>query len=116
MTQFNEVDVLELTRELGREPNISTALHILQWELGDLAKAYTYSQWHPVLSLGYRGEAKKAIADMLFQLEVVAQLLGTTSTDLATWGIDTVKDRIKEKTAGTGRFKDYIGEEKTNGG
>ena len=102
-------DVLELTRKLGREPNIDTALHIMQWELGDLAKATVYTKWHPDLANAYKGEAKKALSDLIFQVYVVAALLNQSPDSLLNFGIGTVKDRIKEKESKVGRFQSYIG-------
>ena len=107
-----QVDVLDLTRKLGREPNIGTALHILQWELGDLAKLLTYEKWHPEAAIGYRADAKHALADLLFQAEVVAQLLGTTSQEAFAFGVEVVKERIEEIKMKEGRFRHYVGDQK----
>ena len=106
-------DVLELTRKLGREPNVDTALHIMQWELGDLAKSWTYSRWHPDLARAYKAEAKAALSGLVFQSEVVAKLLDTNILDLLDMGTAAVMDRIKEKEKKMGRFKSYVGEEKS---
>ena len=102
--------VLELTRKLGREPNLSTALHIMQWELGDLAKSCTYMKWHPDDARLYEAEAKKALGDLLFQAEVVAQLLGTGYMESFSMGTITVEDRIIDMDRKIGRFKTYEGE------
>jgi len=104
--------VLDLTRQLGREPNIDTALHIMQWELGDLAKSHTYSKWHPDLESSYKAEAKLALSSLLFQAHVVAALLDALPAELLANGMETVADRIKEKEQKVGRFKHYVGEEK----
>jgi len=104
--------VLDLTRKLGREPNIDTALHILQWELGDLAKSHTYAKWHPDLAIAYKAEAKKALSDLLFQVHVIAALLDVSPGGLLDDGIETVKDRIRDKEEKIGRFQSYVGEEK----
>ena len=103
-------EVLELTRKLGREPDVDTALHIMQWELGDLVKSWTYSQWHPDLAAAYRSEALHALADLLFQVEVVAQLLGEDVPMLLDFGVDIVEDRIMEKKKKLGRFEHYKGD------
>ena len=103
---------MNLTRRLGREPNIDTALHIMQWELGDLAKSHVYSKWHPDLAEAYREEAKLALASLLFQAEVVAKLLGSDSPSLLVLGISSVQERIQEKEKKVGRFEHYKGEEK----
>ena len=105
-----ETDVLELTRKLGREPNVDTALHILQWELGDLAKACVYTKWHPNLANAYREEAGLALASLLFQSRVVISLLGLNLDNLITLGEDIVKERIQEKLEKVGRFEHYVGE------
>jgi len=104
--------VLELTRKLDREPNIDTALHIIMWELGDLAKSHVYSNWHPDLATSYRAEAKLALASLLFQVHVVAALLEASPTELLNIGIATVQDRINEMEKKIGRFEHYIGEKK----
>ena len=106
--------VLDLTRQLGREPNIDTALHIMQWELGDLAKSHTYSKWHPDLATSYKAEAKLALSSLLFQAYVVAALLDASPAQLLDTGIETVEDRIKEKEKKVGRFEHYVGD-KGNG-
>ena len=105
-------DVLELTRELGREPNVDTAIHIMQWELGDLTKSHVYSKWHPDLESSYKEEAKKALSDLLFQAHVIAALLDASPAELLDIGRETVLDRIKEREKKTGRFKSYVGDEK----
>ena len=112
-----EPDVLELTRRLKRTPNINTALHIMQWELGDLAKSYIYTTWHsdPLQNSAWLAEARKALGSLLFQAEVIAQLLGTTSKDAFNFGVMEVEDRIVEVEKGhAGRFRCYKGEG-TNG-
>jgi len=105
-------DVIELTRRLGREPNIDTALHILQWELGDLTKFHTYRKWHtdPDLRKAWREECMHALGSVLFQTAVIAKLLGYDFNDLITFGVDTVRDRIAEKGKKEGRFQSYVGE------
>ena len=105
-------EVLDLTRQLGREPNIPTALHIMQWELGDLAKSTTYMRWHPDLANAYKVEAKHALADLVFQAEVVAQLLGTDLRESFNFGLEVVKERVDDKERKIGRFKSYEGERK----
>ena len=107
--QSDPQNVLRLTRKLGREPNLSEALHIMQWELGDLAKSCTYIAWHPDLAPAYRAEAKKALGDLLFQAEVVAQLLNTTSAQAFISGIMTVEDRVEDLEKKIDRFKYYTG-------
>jgi len=109
---MEQPDVLELTRRLGREPNIDTALHIMQWELGDLTKSWTYSKWHPDLEAAYKAEAKHALGSLLFQAEVIAQLLGTTSQQAFNFGGMTVEDRIVDKEKKLGRFQHYQGDQK----
>lgn len=104
--------VLELTRKLGREPSLRTALLIMQWEVGDLAKSIVYADWHPDLVGAYKEEAKHALADLLFQIRIVAALLDVDPGDLFNMGLETVQDRIKEKEKKIGRFKNYIGEVK----
>ena len=104
--------VLDLTRKLGREPNIDKALHIMQWELGDLAKSHTYSQWHPDLASSYRKEAELALSSLLFQAYVVAALLDSSPAKLLSIGLETVGDRIKEKEKYIGRFEHYVGDQK----
>ena len=103
-------DVLDLTRRLGREPNVDTALDIITWELGDLTKSWVYSKWHPTDAGVYREEAKLALASLLFQSLVVARLLGTDFQKLIDIGVETVQDRIKEKEEKIGRFERYEGE------
>ena len=103
-------DVIELTRRLGREPNVDTALHIMQWNLGDLTKCYTHSKWHPELSGPYLTEAKLALGSLLFQAEVVASLLGTDTATLFDLGRDTVLDRIEDYEKKVGRFQYYKGD------
>jgi len=107
-------DVLELTRRLGREPNVDTALHILQWELGDLTKSHTYMKWHtdPNMLKGWKVECMHALGSILFQTAVIAKLLGYDFNELVTFGVDTVRDRIVDKEKKIDRFKTYVGEEK----
>ena len=109
---MEETDVLELTRKLGREPNSRTALLIMQWELGDLAKSIVYMDWHPDLATAYRAEAGLAMASLLFQVRVIASLLDFDPGDLFNMGVESVKDRIKEKEQKVGRFKYYQGDKK----
>jgi len=108
--ETGSVDVLELTRKLHGEPTLETAIHILQWELGDLTKSVIYARWHPGLSSPYLAEARKALSDLFFQLVVVAQLLGMTPDEAFSIGVEEVRDRIKEKVLGQGRFKFYEGD------
>ena len=103
--------VLELTRGLGREPNIDTALHILQWELGDLTKSTVYMKWHPDLATSYKAEAKLALSSLLFQVHIVAALLDASPAELLDVGIETVEDRIREKEKKVGRFEHYVGDQ-----
>ena len=104
--------VLELTRKLGREPNVDTALNIMQWELGDLVKDNVHSQWHPDLARVYKAEAKKAIADLLFQLHVVMVLLELVPGEVLEMGIKVVEERIVDKEKKLGRFEHYVGDKK----
>lgn len=104
--------VLELTRQLGREPNMDSALHIMQWELGDLTKSCVYSKWHPDLANAYKAEAKLALASLLFQAHVIAALLDASPAELLNTGIETVRERIVDKDKKIGRFQHYVGEEK----
>jgi len=111
---MDQHDVIELTRKLGREPNIDTALHILQWELGDLTKSHTYMKWYtdPDLRKCWKLECMHALGDMLFQTAVIAKLLGYEFNDLVTFGVDTVRDRIVDMEKKIGRFQSYVGEQK----
>lgn len=109
----SNVDVIELTRKLGRDPTVTEAIPIIMWELGDLAKSDTYAQWHPELASAYFAEARKALGDLFFQLTVVARLLGTTPEASFSLGLGSVKDRIKEKEMGMGRFRYYKGDKKS---
>ena len=104
--------VLDLTRKLHGEPTVETALHIIQWELGDLAKSWTYARWHPDLANAYMAEAKKALSDLLFQAYVVAALLDASPAELLQQGVETVEDRIKDKEKKVGRFEFYKGDKK----
>ena len=106
-------DVLALTRKLGREPNVDTALHILQWELGDVAKATTYMSWHPELTSSYKAEAKLALSSLVFQTMVVSKLLGFEIEELLEMGVDIIKGRIEEKQKKLGRFQHYVDEGKS---
>lgn len=106
--------VLELTRKLHGEPTIETALHIMQWELGDLTKATVYSGWHDeTLSPSYIAEAKNALADLLFQAYVVAALLDVSPAEMIQQGIETVEDRIEDKKKRIGRFQYYKGDQES---
>ena len=109
MSTLDPYGVLELTRRLDREPNVDTALHIMQWELGDLTKSMIYSKWHPDLADACKGEARKALSDLIFQVHVVSALLNVSPAKLLDDGIETVKDRIKEKESKVGRFQNYVG-------
>ena len=102
--------VLDLTRKLGREPNMDKALHIMMWELGDLTKSHTYSQWHPDLASSYKEEAKLALSSLFFQAYVVAALLDSVPGELLSIGIESVEDRIREKEKKVGRFEHYVGD------
>ena len=108
----NQPDVLELTRKLGREPNLKAALLITQWELGDLAKSTVYADWHPTDAHLYKLEAKHALGSLLFQAEVIAQLLDTTSAEAFAFGVETIKDRIIDKERKLGRFINYEGDQR----
>ena len=103
--------LLDLTRKLGREPNVDTALHIMQWEIGDLAKSWTYSKWHPDLKSSYVAEAKLALSSLLLQAHVVVALLDASPAELLAIGIETLEDRIKEKEKKVGRFEHYVGDQ-----
>ena len=103
-------DVLNLTRRLGREPNLETALHILQWELGDLTKSITYMKWHPDLATAYEKEAMAALGSLLFQARVCTDLLKLDFDGVVQFGIDTVRDRIVDKEKKIGRFGHYVGD------
>jgi len=105
-------DVLELTRRLGREPNVGTALHIMQWNIGDLVKSCTYMNWHPDLATSYKAEAKLAMASLTFQACVIMCLLGFDSKEVMDMGVEVVKERIKEKEKKVGRFQHYVGDRK----
>ena len=109
---MEQPNVLELTRRLGREPNVDTALHIMMWNLGDLSKSWTYSKWHTDIEQdkAYLAEARHALGSLLFQAEVVARLLGTTSKDSFNFGVMTVEDRIEDKEKKRGRFQSYVGD------
>jgi hypothetical protein len=109
---MSEDDVLSLTRKLKREPNIDTAIDIITWELGDLRKCETYKEWHPNLSPGYIEEQKKALGGIVFQSMVIARLLDTTIDEIIDLGFENVKERIKDMKAGSGRFTEYVGEDK----
>ena len=105
-------DVLELTSKLDRIPDVGTALHIMQWNLGELAKSWTYMKWHDddAMDRAWKQEILSALSSLLFQAEVVARLLGSDLETLRTLGVDTVKDRIEDKDKRRGRFKYYVGD------
>ena len=109
---MEEPDVLELTRKLGREPNVETALHIMQWNLGELTKSCTYMKWHPDLGAAYQAEAKLAMASLMFQSCVIMSLLGFDGKEVMDIGVETVQDRIKEMEKKVGRFAHYEGDNK----
>jgi len=108
--KFISADVLDLTRQLKREPDIDTALKILQWELGDLAKATTYAKWHPGKELSYKAEARLAMASLLFQARVVCALLDIDFADTLLMGVMIVEDRIVDLESKRGRMADYVGD------
>ena len=107
-----DLDVLELTRRLKREPNIPTAINILTWELGDLAKCQTYGKWFPNLAMSYREESRIALSAIVFQSAVIAELLGTNLREMMEMGIDSVKERAIDIEHKVGRYQEYVGEPK----
>ncbi len=101
---------ITLTELLGRKPNLETATDIMQWELGDLVKAVTYMRWHPELKSTYEVEARKAVADLVFQSAVVGKLLGMELNELFELGANTVSERAVDLLKQSGRFQAYVGE------
>lgn len=99
---------LELLQHLRKGKDKQGCLNILMWELGDLSKAIQYSKWHPHLEDGYRGEAKLALAAILFQSEALCGMYGWTLEEIRDLGFDQIRDRIKEKEEGKGRFEHYV--------
>ena len=108
-------NVLDLTRQLGREPDVMVACNIMTWELGDLTKMVTYMKWHDDEDLrkGWGAEASLAIASLLFQLRVVTELLEYDFDELLDLGVEIVEERKVEKDKKTGRHAYYVGDEKS---
>ena len=103
-------DVLELTRQLGRKPNVDTALSIIQWELGGMVKANTYAKWHPPLKEAYMTDLAKNLADMVFQCRVIASLLNVPFAETIRLGEVAVGEKIRDKERKVDRFKHYVGD------
>jgi len=106
-------DVLDLTRKLGREPNLETAVHIMMWELGDLAKMVTYMKWHDeALRPGFRAEATLALSSLIFQARVCCELLGFNFGEALEKGVSTVMERAEHVQKKLGRHAHYVGDKK----
>ena len=105
-------EALDLTKCL-RDPDLSTALRIMQWELGDLAKAVTYMEWHDEkLHPAYKSEAKLALGSLIFQIRVCCALLGIDLQEASELGVATIKERIEDMMRKSGRFQHYVGGKK----
>ena len=104
-------EALELLQELRKGQDKQACLNILMWEMGDLSKSIQYSKWHPDLEKGYWGEAKLALAAILFQAEALCGMYGWTLKEIRDLGFDQVRDRIVDKEKKIGRFEHYQGDQ-----
>jgi len=102
-----EDEAVNLTKQLGRQPDLRTAADILTWQVGDLQKAVTYAEWHPNLKPAYGAEAKLALGSIVLQVAVCAKLLDTSLEEIIQLGVDSIKDRIEDYKNHKGRFADY---------
>lgn len=108
---YDKVDVVEINRGLQREPDLTTAAKIMQWELGDFTKSITYMDWHTEdLHPVYRIEAKLALASLLFQARIALSLLNLDLDEVLDMGVQVVRERIEDKVAKRGRFSHFRGE------
>ena len=93
-----------------REPDIQQSLCICQWELGNLTQAVIRSQWSPSLAVGYQGEGKLGMADLLTQLQVICELQGWDFESLRGLGLDHLEERADEIIQRRGsRFEGKLG-------
>ena len=105
-------EALDLLQGLRKGQDKQACLNILMWEMGDLSKSIQYSKWHLDLEKGYRGEAKLALAAILFQAEALCGMYGWALEEIRGLGFDQVRDRIKEKEKKIGRFEHYKGDKR----
>ena len=80
----------------GHSETISEQFLVLIYEIGDLAKCIASMTWYPKDTVGYKAEAKKAIADIITQLRITCAYLGISFEEMDDLGFLALKEKAEE--------------------
>jgi hypothetical protein len=75
-----------MEKSKGNLESIHMTMCVLQYELGDLMKAFCYMEFYPQYKVAYRGEAKAAMADAIAQLDLICEREGWDFNELRELG------------------------------
>ena len=80
----------------GEKESIPEQFLVLIYEIGDLAKSIANMIWYPKDIVGYKAEAKKAIADIITQLRITCEYLGISFEEMDELGFLALKEKAKD--------------------
>jgi len=92
-------EIIEIVKSMyarGEKESIAEQFLVLIYEMGDLAKSIANMIWYPEEIVGYRGEAKKAIADIITQLRITCEYLGISFEEMDELGFLALKEKAEE--------------------
>lgn len=89
--------LLALRESVLGEETLRETLNIITYELGDLHKCVVYSETrYPHLKEAYMAEAKIALADIITQTRLLAEMLGADFETLMVDGEERFRERMEE--------------------
>jgi hypothetical protein len=86
--------LIELVDKLGKDETTWKQLAILQYELGDLAKAIVYRERHPGDCRVWNVEAKISLSDLIAQTIIVCEREGWDFDEIKQMGIERCIEKI----------------------
>jgi len=92
-------EIVEIVKSMyaeGEKENIAEQLLVLTYEIGDLAKSIAYMTWYPKDANDWKGEAKKAIADIITQLRITCAYLDISFEEMDELGFLALKEKAEE--------------------
>lgn len=92
-------EIVEIVKSMyaeGKKESIPEQFLVLIYEIGGLAKCIAYMTWYPKEANDWKGEAEKAIADIITQLRITCAYLDISFEEMDKLGFLALKEKAEE--------------------
>jgi len=87
----------ELVEKIHPGETLENQMLVIVYELGDLAKCIQRMSVYPNNVLGYKAEAKKAVADLIAQIHLFCYRMGWNFYEVEALGLKALEEAIRER-------------------